>query len=341
MDRAALYCDTCQEHHFRGTPEPCPNCEAADDAVPPPPLATADPAALQALGISTSTAEVWLQRRADGTVWVFYPDGRVLDVRPDDLHPTWEFDCANGHTYLGVGDDPPCPTCNFPNDGVEAPLPSKVIPDLGRYMEQRLRVRRRVALSLGFLITALLAVGGDVAFREWSLQELLAATTAVEDPVLWAPYWELRACGPEPTEQNSESIHTIAQTWADSAEGLRNDLQDRVRLLREVRIAPWHTELEVARQRIQAHEQVWIDHLGNEVTALTTLTDMPAGEAREAFEAWVEWELEVGSSITGTFLAAEHATRAADGATVVDHAAEIAAIFAPDAPRVSCEPGDT
>ena len=101
-----------------------------------------------------------------------------------------------------------------------------------------------------------------------------------------------------------------------------------------VSVLPWHRNLAAARESIEAHYQVWDDHLSESQAALAGLDSDPVVLAVQ-FQAWVDGVVAAAGAIESTFNDSEAAFEMA----ALDDSArsEIDALFTPS--EVECSRG--
>ncbi|MEX2422938.1 MAG: hypothetical protein WD990_03070 [Acidimicrobiia bacterium] len=176
---------------------------------------------------------------------------------------------------------------------------------------------------MAFLITLpLLAAGawlGDRHYERTAFDALLTEVEAIERQDVWEQYFTAASCGgPLEEEPASRVITERAPAIAGAAIELADRLERGVDRVQDVPIAPWHRELELARDRIRDHERVWIEALRAEAGTLNELDGVThRADQKRILEPYAEWLEYRSISIEGTFLSAHAAFSA-----VVTSAAE-------------------
>ena len=268
-------------------------------------------------------AHLLLQPRQDGTTWVYEPGGRLLGVKAHDSTDTLQSEtCPSGHRYLRAASwSATCPVCQ----------PPRVLVPASAVEADRKRTKRGAILA--FLVAVpLLAAGawlGDRYYERSALDILLTEVEAIERPDVWGQYLTASACGrPIEEEPASRVITARAPTIARSAIELADRLEVGVARIQDVRIAPWHRELELARDRIRDHERVWIDFLRTEADMLNELDGVThRGDQKKILDPYADWLVYTVMSIEGTFLSAHDAFNNAVASAADAHRHRVDVIF--------------
>lgn len=306
-----------------------------------PPLGYSDEQALpddlrQEVG---SDARLWLQPRPDGTTWIYEPGGRLLGVKKFELSDRLQEQvCSKGHGYFKAAEvSVNCPVCQ----------PPRPIVTTSEVNARRTRTRRLAALSF-IIALPLLAAGawaGDRYYERYALDALLAEVEGIENAEVWGGYFSVVECGGLITDEPSSQVITArAPVIATAATELADLLEAGVGRIQTVRIAPWHRQLERARDRIRDHERVWIQLLRTEADALNELEGVThRAEQKKILEPYSDWINYASLSISGTFHTAEAAFSAAVTSAGGAYRQRVDVIFEPDAlvEQTSCPGGDS
>lgn len=304
-----------------------------------PPMGVAGPADLpeDVLREVGAGSAVWLQPRADGTAWIYETEGRLLGIKTQDqsdhLLPRR---CSNRHRYLRTAKAPGnCPVCK---------PPEPIVP--GSTTEARRRKQRLASLSSFALLLPVLSVGawlGDRYYERSALDALLTEVEAIERAEVWDEYFEVVGCGgPIAEEPASRVITQRAPAITSAAIGLAEELEHGVARIQDVRIAPWHRDVERARDRIRDYERAWIEILRTEANTLKELDGVThRAHQKKILDPYAEWFGYVSMSIDGTFYSAQDAFNDAVVSAGGTHRARVDVVFDPDTPldQMTC-PGD-
>jgi hypothetical protein len=186
------------------------------------------------------------------------------------------------------------------------------------------------------VVLAVVGVFGTRALYVRAFDSLVDTTRVAEGAQVWKDFFVAQDCFIEAVVEDGDAALAFNEgmTLLDETDLLARHVDFSLDSFARVSVLPWHRNLAAARESIEAHYQVWDEHLSESQAALAGLDPDPVVLAAQ-FQAWVDGVVAAAGAIESTFNDSEAAFEMA----ALDDSArsEIDALFTPS--EVECSRG--